>query len=137
MTLAVIQFLIDCFSQELFAKLCSFARLASDMFVGRERFSTLLLIRLTETVILWLSDEQSFWEEIEHGPKPLGPFGLRQFYLDLQFVIHFASEGRYLSRNLHQVIKNIISRALGSIVSAGGDPDRFLFFFFTLFCFFI
>ncbi|CAH1434108.1 unnamed protein product [Lactuca virosa] len=109
--------------QELFAKLYSFARLASDMFVGRERFSTLLLIRLTETVILWLSDEQSFWEEIEHGPKPLGPFGLRQFYLDLQFVIHFASEGRYLSRNLHQVIKNIISRALGSIVAAGGDPD--------------
>ena len=99
------------------------------MFVGRDRFSSLLLIRLTETVILWLSDEQSFWEQIEHGPKPLGPFGLRQFYLDMQFVMLFASQGRYLSRNSHQVIKNIISRVIGSIVAADGDPDRFLFFF--------
>ncbi|KAL4574159.1 hypothetical protein LXL04_020984 [Taraxacum kok-saghyz] len=112
--------------QELYSKLCGFARLASDMFVGRDRFSSLLLIRLTETVILWLSDEQSFWEQIEHGPKPLGPFGLRQFYLDMQFVMLFASQGRYLSRNSHQVIKNIISRVIGSIVAADGDPDSML-----------
>lgn len=121
--------------------------------MGRERFTTLLLIRLTETVILWLSDEQSFWEEIEHGQKPLGPFGLRQvsfllsstiflyskfiqlcnltrvfiglqFYLDLQFVILFASQGRYLSRNLHQVIKNIISRVMDSVASTNTDPHR-------------
>ncbi|KAI3516361.1 hypothetical protein L1887_15276 [Cichorium endivia] len=112
--------------QELFTKLGKFANLASDMFVGRDRFSTLLLIRLTETVILWLSDEQIFWEEMEHGPKPLGPFGLRKFYLDMQFVMLFASQGRYLSRNLHQVIKNIISRAIGAIVAADGDPDSML-----------
>lgn len=51
---------------------------AIDMFVGRERFATILLMRLTETVILWLSDDQAFWEEIEQGQKPLGPLGLRQ-----------------------------------------------------------
>ncbi|GJY88653.1 exocyst complex component EXO84A [Tanacetum coccineum] len=112
--------------QELFVKLCTVSSLASDMFVGRERFTTLLLIRLTETVILWLSDEQSFWEEIEHGQKPLGPFGLRQFYLDLQFVILFASQGRYLSRNLHQVIKNIISRVMDSVASTNTDPQSLL-----------
>ncbi|MFS8004333.1 putative exocyst complex component Exo84 [Helianthus anomalus] len=109
--------------QELFVKLRTVASLASDMFVGRERFTTLLLIRLTETVIMWLSDEQSFWEEIEHGSKPLGQFGLQQFYLDMQFVIFFASQGRYLSRNLHQSIKNIISRVMESVAaSTNTDP---------------
>ncbi|XP_071688650.1 exocyst complex component EXO84A-like [Rutidosis leptorrhynchoides] len=112
--------------QELFIKLCTVATLATDMFVGRERFTTLLLIRLTETVILWLSDEPSFWEEVEHGSKRLGPFGLRQFYLDMQFVILFASQGRYLSRNLHQVIKNIISRAMDSVAGSDTDPNSLL-----------
>lgn len=64
--------------QELFAKLNRMASLAADMFVGRERFATSLLMRLTETVILWLSGDQSFWDDIEEGPKPLGPLGLRQ-----------------------------------------------------------
>lgn len=54
------------------------ATLAADMFVGRERFATLLLMRLTETVILWLSDDQSFWDDIEEGPRPLSPLGLQQ-----------------------------------------------------------
>ncbi|KAL7164015.1 hypothetical protein ACSBR2_040010 [Camellia fascicularis] len=108
--------------QELFAKLTRIASIASDMFVGRERFATILLMRLTETVILWLSDDQSFWEEIEEGPRPLGPLGLQQFYLDMEFVILFSSQGRYLSRNLHQVIKNIIGRAIESVAATGIDP---------------
>lgn len=54
------------------------ASIAADMFVGRQRFATLLLMRLTETVILWLSEDQSFWDDIEEGPKPLGPLGLQQ-----------------------------------------------------------
>uniref|UniRef100_A0A5B6YRN4 Exocyst component Exo84 C-terminal domain-containing protein n=1 Tax=Davidia involucrata TaxID=16924 RepID=A0A5B6YRN4_DAVIN len=112
--------------QELFAKLTRMASIASDMFVGRERFATILLMRLTETIILWLSDDQSFWEEIEEGPKPLGPLGLQQFYLDMEFVILFASQGRYLSRNLHQVIKNIIGRALEAVAATGLDPYRVL-----------
>lgn len=56
------------------------ANIAADMFVGRERFATLLLMRLTETVILWLSGDQSFWDDIEEGPRPLGPLGLQQVY---------------------------------------------------------
>lgn len=54
------------------------ANIAADMFVGRERFATLLLMRLTETVILWLSEDQSFWDDIEEGPRLLGPLGLQQ-----------------------------------------------------------
>lgn len=59
-------------------KLYLMASLAADMFVGRERFATLLLMRLTETVILWLSEDQSFWDDIEEGPRPLGPLGLQK-----------------------------------------------------------
>jgi len=56
------------------------ASIAAEMFVGRERFATLLLMRLTETVILWLSEDQSFWDDIEEGPRPLGPLGIQQVY---------------------------------------------------------
>ncbi|PON71028.1 Exocyst component Exo84, C-terminal [Trema orientale] len=112
--------------QELFIKLNRMASLAADMFVGRERFATLLLMRLTETVILWLSDDQSFWDDIEDGPRPLGPLGLRQFYLDMKFVISFASQGRYLSRILHRVVNEIISKAMAAFASTGMDPNSAL-----------
>ncbi|PAN44464.1 hypothetical protein PAHAL_9G045000 [Panicum hallii] len=111
--------------QELYGKLNKMASIASDMFVGRERFSTLLMMRLTETVMLWLSEDQSFWEEIEDGPRALGPLGLQQFYLDMQFVILFG-QGRFLSRHVHQVILNIIDRAMAAFSATGMDPDRVL-----------
>ncbi|KAI3981921.1 hypothetical protein MKX01_041184 [Papaver californicum] len=112
--------------QELFAKLHRMATIAAEMFVGRERFATILLMRLTETVILWLSNDQSFWDDIEEGPRPLGAFGLQQFYLDMKFVIHFSSQGRYLSRHLNQVINDIISRVAAAFANTGKDPYRIL-----------
>uniref|UniRef100_M4FA37 Exocyst component Exo84 C-terminal domain-containing protein n=1 Tax=Brassica campestris TaxID=3711 RepID=M4FA37_BRACM len=108
--------------QELYAKLNRMASLAADMFEGRERFATSLLMRLTETVILWLSGDQSFWDDIEEGPRPLGPLGLRQLYLDMKFVICFASQGRYLSRNLHRGTNEIITKALAAFSATGLDP---------------
>ncbi|CAA0833671.1 Exocyst complex component EXO84A [Striga hermonthica] len=108
--------------QELFVKLTRIASIASDIFVGRERFATILLMRLTETVILWFSEDQNFWDELETGERTLGPLGLQQFYLDMEFVILFASQGRYLSRNLHQVMKNIIGRAIEAVQAKNIDP---------------
>ncbi|XP_042520630.1 exocyst complex component EXO84B-like [Macadamia integrifolia] len=107
---------------ELFSKLNIMGSIAADMFVGRERFATILLMRLTETVILWLSDDQSFWDDMEEGPRPLGPLGLQQFYLDMKFVIYFSSQGRYLSRHLNQVINDIIARAISAFATTGVDP---------------
>ena len=76
------------------------ASVASDMFVGRERFATLLMMRLTETVILWLSEDQSFWEEIEEGDRPLGPLGLQQVLIlfSLTYILYYygQSETSYL-----------------------------------------
>ncbi|KAI9160249.1 hypothetical protein LWI28_006531 [Acer negundo] len=108
--------------QELYTKLNRMATIAADMFVGRERFATMLLMRLTETVILWLSDDQSFWDDIEEGPRPLGPLGLQQFYLDMKFVICFASQGRFLSRILQRVVNDIISKAMAAFSATGIDP---------------
>ncbi|KAL8150186.1 hypothetical protein V2J09_019994 [Rumex salicifolius] len=101
--------------QELFARLTEIASLAADIFVGKERFATVLLMRLIETVILWLSDDQTFWVEIEQGEKRLGPF-----------VILFASQGRYLSRNLQQAAKNVIARAIDAVSASGIDPYNHL-----------
>ncbi|KAL6350528.1 hypothetical protein AAG906_019175 [Vitis piasezkii] len=98
--------------QEFFAKLTQIASIATDMFVGRERFATILLMRLTETVILLM-----FVTEIVYFSDSL------KFYLDMEFVILFSSQGRYLSRHLHQVIKNIIARAIDAFAAATGtDP---------------
>ncbi|EPS73679.1 hypothetical protein M569_01076, partial [Genlisea aurea] len=109
--------------QELFMKLSQLSVIASEIFIGRERFATILLMRLTETIILWFSDDQNFWDDIESEKRPLGPLGLQQFYLDMEFVILFASQGRYLSRNLHQVMKNIIGRAMDAVSKANNtDP---------------
>ncbi|XP_022844928.1 exocyst complex component EXO84B-like [Olea europaea var. sylvestris] len=108
--------------QELYAKLNRMAAMAAEMFVGRERFAMLLLMRLTETVILWLSEDQTFWDDIEEGPRPLGPLGLQQFYLDMKFVICFALQGRYLSRNLRRVVNDIIAKALAAFSATGMDP---------------
>ncbi|MBA0840087.1 hypothetical protein Goarm_002690 [Gossypium armourianum] len=140
--------------QELYAKLNRMASLAADMFVGRERFATSLLMRLTESVIICLSEDQSFWDDIEEGPRPLGPLGLQQacilgiilllflniysivknrtffvhvqLYLDINFVIGFASQGRYLSRNLHRVVKEIITKAMAAFAATGMDPNSVL-----------
>ncbi|KAL7162847.1 hypothetical protein ACSBR2_043177 [Camellia fascicularis] len=112
--------------QELYAKLHRMASIAADMFVGRERFATMLLMRLTETVILWLSEDQSFWDDIEEGSRPLGPLGLQQFYLDMKFVICFASQGRYLSRNLHRTVNEIIAKAMAAFAATGMDPNSIL-----------
>ncbi|KAF3564429.1 hypothetical protein DY000_02015551 [Brassica cretica] len=109
--------------QELFAKFNRMASLAADMFVGRERFATSLLMRLTETVTLWLSGDQSFWDDIEEGPRPLGPLGLRQLYLDMKFVTCFASQGRYPLRNLNRGTNEIISKALAAFTATGLDSE--------------
>lgn len=50
-----------------------------------------------------------------------------QFYLDMKFVICFASQGRYLSRILHRVVNEIISKAMAAFATTGMDPNRYYF----------
>ena len=44
----------------------------------------------------------------------------------MQFVILFG-QGRFLSRHVHQVILNIIDRAMAAFSATGMDPDRYFF----------
>ncbi|MBA0870509.1 hypothetical protein Goshw_013429 [Gossypium schwendimanii] len=116
--------------QELYAKLNRMASLAADMFVGRERFATSLLMRLTESVIICLSEDQSFWDYIEEGPRPLGPLGLQQacilgiillLFLNIYSIVKI---GLFL--NLHRVVKEIITKAMAAFAATGMDPNSVL-----------
>jgi hypothetical protein len=42
----------------------------------------------------------------------------------MQFVIIFG-QGRFLSRHVHQVILDIIDRAMGAFSATGMNPDRY------------
>lgn len=43
----------------------------------------------------------------------------------MKFVMCFAAQGRYLSRNLHRVVNEIISKAMAAFATTGIDPDRY------------
>lgn len=54
--------------------------MAGDVLLGREKIQKVLLARLTETVVMWLSDEQEFWSVLEDESAPLQPLGLQQVF---------------------------------------------------------
>lgn len=62
----------------LFVKLQQLATVAGDVLLGKEKIQKILLARLTETVVIWLSDEQEFWGVFEDESAPLQPIGLQQ-----------------------------------------------------------
>lgn len=67
--------------QALFAKLQQLATVAGDVLLGKVKIQKMLLARLTETVVMWLSDEQEFWGVLEDKSAPLKPLGLQQVFL--------------------------------------------------------
>lgn len=98
------------------------------MFLGRERFATLLLMRLTETVILWLSEDQSFWDDIEEGPRPLGRTGLQQVCIHICYTIHF-----YTLTNIKTQTKREIKTNMFGIYRKTNMFGHLLIFFTVLF----
>lgn len=64
--------------QALFGKLQQLATVAGDVLLGKDKIQKVLLARLTETVVMWLSDEEEFWGILEHDSAPLRPIGLQQ-----------------------------------------------------------
>ncbi|GER54444.1 exocyst complex component 84B, partial [Striga asiatica] len=70
--------------------------------VFQERFATILLIRLAETVILWFSEDQNFWDELETGERTLGPLGLQQ----VSIFVPFSNLFPYLSLMLFRMHQN-------------------------------
>lgn len=73
--------------QALFAKLQQLATVAGDVLLGKEKIQKILLARLTETVVMWLSDEQEFWGVFEDESIPLKPLGLQQVLIFCQLYM--------------------------------------------------
>ncbi|XP_030480031.1 exocyst complex component EXO84C isoform X1 [Cannabis sativa] len=105
--------------QALFSKLQQLATVAGDVLLGKEKIQKNLLARLTETVLMWLSDEQEFWDVFEDDSGPLEPLGLQQLILDMHFTVEIARFAGYPSRHVHQIASAIIARAIRAFSSEG------------------
>ncbi|KAG0481675.1 hypothetical protein HPP92_012533, partial [Vanilla planifolia] len=101
------------------SRLQQLASVAGDVLLGKEKLQKNLLSRLTETVVMWLSEEQEFWDVFEDEAIQIHPFGLQQLILDMHFVAEIAVCGGYSSRNIHQLVSVIITRAIGTFSERG------------------
>lgn len=107
--------------QALFAKLQQLATVAGDVLVGKDKLQKILLARLTETVLIWLSNEQEFWTVFEDPSSPLQPLGLQQLILDMHFTVEIARFAGYPSRNVHQIASAINAQAIRLFSGRGKD----------------
>ncbi|KAF6174528.1 hypothetical protein GIB67_004722 [Kingdonia uniflora] len=87
------------------SKLLQLAIVAGDVLLGKEKIQKILLARLIETVVMWLSDELEFWDVFEDDSCPLHPLGLQQLILDMYFTVEIAVCEGYPSRKGPQNIK--------------------------------
>ncbi|KAL2631592.1 hypothetical protein R1flu_016278 [Riccia fluitans] len=113
--------------QAFYFKLNNISQVASELLAGRERMVSLLLMRLSETFVNCIRTADDFWDVIEDGgERALGPVGLKQFLLDLQFVMQVAAHGRYAARTMRQVVNELSQRAANAFYATGQDPGQFL-----------
>ncbi|XP_020581440.1 exocyst complex component EXO84C isoform X2 [Phalaenopsis equestris] len=112
--------------QALFARLQQLVSVTRDVLHQRDKLQKNLLSRLTETVVMWLSEEQEFWDVFEDETIQLQPFGLQQLILDMHFIAEITGWGGYPSRNIHQLVSAIITRAIGIFSERGIDPQNAL-----------
>lgn len=112
--------------QALFGKLQQLATVAGDVLLGKEKIQKVLLARLTETVVMWLSDEHEFWGVLEDESATLQPLGLQQLILDMHFTVEIARFAGYPSRHVHQIASAIITRAIRTFSGRGIDPQSAL-----------
>jgi hypothetical protein len=73
----------------LFNKLTSIQQTAREVLTGRERVVAVLLMRLTETLVIWLSEDNDFWDALEEGESSLGSIGLQQVCVNLARVYRY------------------------------------------------
>ncbi|KAI4370891.1 hypothetical protein MLD38_019188 [Melastoma candidum] len=112
--------------QALFAKLQQLATVAGDVLLGKEKIQKLLLSRLTETVLIWLAEEQEFWSLFGDPSSAVQPAGLQQLILDMHFTIEIARFAGYQSRIVHQNALAVIARAISTFAARGIDPQSAL-----------
>ncbi|PWZ14031.1 Exocyst complex component EXO84C [Zea mays] len=112
--------------QALFGRLQQLASVAGDVLLGKDKIQKVLLSRLTETVIMWLSNEQEFWDIFDDRSVQLQPSGLQQLILDMHFIVEIAVCGRFPYRPVQQLVSAIITRAVAAFSARGVDPQSVL-----------
>ncbi|KAG0571090.1 hypothetical protein M758_6G201800 [Ceratodon purpureus] len=112
--------------QSVFDKLFSIQQIAGDVLCGRDRVTQLLLIRLTETFVKDLSTNPELWELLKEEPGNLGPLGLKQFILDMEFLSLVAKNMGFLSRTVFQAITQEEERMKEAYAVGGADLDSAL-----------
>lgn len=112
--------------QALFSKLQQLAIIAGDVLLGKEKLQKILLARLTETVIIWLSNEQEFWSAFEDESTPLKPSGLQQLILDMNFTVEIARFAGYPFKVVQNHASVVINRAINIFSSRGINPQSSL-----------
>jgi len=100
------------------------ASVAGDVLLGKEKIQKVLLSRLTETVVMWLSNEQEFWDVFEDESIQLQPSGLQQLILDMHFLVEIAVCGRYPHRPVQQLVSVIVARAVAAFSARKVDTQR-------------
>ncbi|XP_042451258.1 exocyst complex component EXO84C-like isoform X2 [Zingiber officinale] len=110
----------------IFGRLQQLASVARDVLLGKEKIQKVLLSRLIETVVMWLSEEHEFWNVFEDDSVQLQPLGLQQFILDMHFIVEITVCGGYSSRIVHQLVSAVITRAIGTFSARGIDPQSAL-----------
>uniref|UniRef100_A0A1J3E938 Exocyst complex component EXO84C n=1 Tax=Noccaea caerulescens TaxID=107243 RepID=A0A1J3E938_NOCCA len=109
--------------QALFSKLQQLAIIAGDVLLGKEKLQKILLARLTETVIIWLSNEQEFWSAFEDESTPLQLSGLQQLILDMNFTVEIARFAGYPFKVVQNHASVVINRAMNIFSARGISPQ--------------
>ena len=65
-------------SQDFFNRLQELAGVARYALRGKEKVQKVFIARLAETVVMWLSEEQEFWEVFSDDSVQPMPSGLQQ-----------------------------------------------------------
>nr|CAB3454688.1 unnamed protein product [Digitaria exilis] len=112
--------------QALFVRLQQLASVAGDVLLGKDKIQKVLLSRLTETVVMWLSNEQEFWDVFEDRSIQLQPSGLQQLILDMHFIVEIAVCGRFPHRPVQQLVSTVITRAIAAFSARNADPQSAL-----------
>ncbi|KAH7295504.1 hypothetical protein KP509_27G052400 [Ceratopteris richardii] len=112
--------------QELFLKLNKLNQVAGNILEGRERTTASLLSKFLEVFLIFILEDQDFWEGMRDGSKPLGKVGLQQCLLDMHFIMQMATQGHYSTRKITAVVQEIYNQAVESYQGEGTDPYDFL-----------
>ncbi|KAJ7011899.1 hypothetical protein NC653_002100 [Populus alba x Populus x berolinensis] len=98
----------------LFARLQQLATVAGDVLLGKEKIQKILLARLTETVVMWLSGRNSGMC-LRMNQFHLSHLACSRYFvliLDMHFTVEIARFAGYPSPHVHQIASAIIARAI-------------------------